>query len=88
MKVLEVTTTTRIRDPHRPPNTALTQHDTFRASDGYGLELHPSGLACLIRGRDHTRLAPIASAIVLEDDAERVTEVPAPLAAAKRGGRR
>ena len=66
MKVLEVTVTTRIRDPHRPPQTAMTHNDTFKASDGYELELHDSGLACLIRGKDHTRLAPIASAIVEE----------------------
>jgi hypothetical protein len=70
VKVLEATVTTRIRDPHRPPATALTQNDTFRIKDGYELELHPSGLAVLIRGRDHTRLAPIASAVVVEDVAE------------------
>jgi hypothetical protein len=70
VKVLEATVTTRIRDPHRPPATALTQNDTFRIKDGYELELHPSGLAVIIRGRDHTRLAPIASAVVVEDVAE------------------
>lgn len=66
MKVLEVTTMARIRDPHRPPGTALSQNDTFKASDGYALELHESGLACFIRGRNHTRLAPIACAVVDE----------------------
>jgi hypothetical protein len=70
VKVLEVIVTTRIRDPHRPPGHALTQNDTFRQKDGYELELHPSGLAVIIRGRDHTRLAPIASAVVVEDVAE------------------
>jgi len=68
VKVLEVVTTTRIRDPHRPPMTSMTQRDEYKTSDGYELELHPSGLAVIIRGRDHTRLAPIASAIVVEED--------------------
>jgi len=67
VKVLEVVTTTRIRDPHRPPMTSMTQRDEYKTSDGYELELHPSGLAVIIRGRDHTRLAPIASAIVEEE---------------------
>jgi len=67
VKVLEVTVTTRIRDPHRPAGHALTQNDTFRVKDGYELELHPSGLAVIIRGKDHTRFAPIASAVVVED---------------------
>lgn len=84
MRVLEVTVTTRIRDPHRPPATALTQNDTFRAVDGYELELHPSGLACIIRGRNHTRLAPIASAVVVEDEQLE----PVAVAAGKKGGRR
>jgi hypothetical protein len=66
--VLEVTLTTQIRDPHRPPGHALTQRNEYKASDGYELELHPSGLAVTIRGRDHTRFAPIASAVVVEDD--------------------
>jgi hypothetical protein len=70
VKVLEVTVTTRIRDPHRPAGHALTQNDTFRVKDGYELELHPSGLAVIIRGKDHTRFAPIASAVVVEDVAE------------------
>jgi hypothetical protein len=70
VKVLEATVTTRIRDPHRPPATALTQNDTFRLKDGYELELHASGLAVIIRGKDHTRLAPIASAVVVEDEPE------------------
>lgn len=67
MKVLEATVTTKIRDPHRPASHALTQNDTFRAKDGYDMELHPSGLAVIIRGRDHTRFAPIASAIVVDE---------------------
>jgi hypothetical protein len=70
VKVLEVIVTTRIRDPHRPAGHALTQNDTFKASDGYEFELHPSGLAVTIRGRDHTRFAPIASAVIEEDDNE------------------
>ena len=89
MKVLEVVTTTRIRDPHRPPMTSMTQRDEYKTSDGYELELHPSGLAVVIRGRDHTRLAPIASAIVLEDETAEVGvgRLPERPAARKRGVR-
>ena len=68
MKVLEVITTTPVRDPHRTPATSMSQRSEYKAADGYELELHPSGLAVIIRGRDHTRLAPIASAIVEEDE--------------------
>lgn len=84
MKVLEVTVTTRVRDPHKPTSHALTQNDTFRASDGYDMELHPSGLAVIIRGKDHTRLAPIASAIVVEGGHEPASEA----LPAKKAGKR
>ena len=89
MKVLEVITTTPVRDPHRQPLTSMSQRSEYKAADGYELELHPSGLAVIIRGRDHTRLAPIASAIVEEDEEAEVgpTRLPARPPAKKRGVR-
>lgn len=64
MKVLEVKSMMRVRDPHRPLEHALTQQDLFRAKDGYELELHPSGLAAFVRGRDHEVLVPVADVVV------------------------
>ena len=89
MKVLEVITTTPVRDPHRPTTHAMSQRSEYKAVDGYELELHPSGLAVIIRGRDHTRLAPIASAIVVEDEpAEAAPDrLPDRAVAKKRGAR-
>lgn len=80
MKVLEVTTTTRVRDPHRPLTHTLTQNDLFKASDGYEFKLHASGLAVYVKGRDHTILAPMARAVVVADayDPEWIDPVCAP----------
>lgn len=61
MKVLEVKTTTQIRDPNYPPNEAMTHKDRFTA-DNWGLELHPSGLGVYITGTNHTAFAAIAYA--------------------------
>lgn len=83
MKVLEVTTSVNIKDPHRRYTDTLTDRSRYVAADGYGLELHPSGLAVFIRGKDRTVLAPIAHAVVVEDVEQQAAEP----AAQKRGKR-
>lgn len=80
MKVLEVKTVHMVRSPHYPTGTPLKKTDEFRASEGFELSLHESGLAAYIKGRDHIALASIASAVVVEEDA--------PALLAKKGGRK
>jgi len=85
VKVREVVLKDRVVDPHKRSEvgnfTGGKLH--FRAAEGYTFELHASGLAIYITGKERTVLAAFQSADV---DMEQEAEAPAP--AAKKAGKK
>lgn len=88
MKVREVVLKERVVDPHKRSEvgnfTGGKLH--FRAAEGYTFELHASGLAIFITGKERTVLAAFQSADVVMDDAEELPEVAGKVA--KKVGKR